>query len=274
MTGRIATLAAAALLLAGCGGDTSSNGTTETTGTTPGTTTSATSTEPTTSLQVYFYRDAALVPVTVEVPETEAVATAALERLLAGPPQGYETTVPPGTELMAVAVADGIATASFSSELGAEPPRTAQGQLVATLSQFPTVDGVHVEVEGAGPVELTDGAGEPVAPGGAATADDYVDLTAEAPIFVRTPARDSTVSRTVSASGTANVFEATIHVEVWSGERMLRTELITATSGSGTRGTWAHSFELPLGPAKLVFFEPSAEDGSPLHETEVFLTVE
>jgi len=33
------------------------------------------------------------------------------------------------------------------------------------------------------------------------------------------------------------------------------------------------SLVLPAGPVKLVFYEPSAEDGRPLHPTVVELTV-
>lgn len=268
MTRPIATLAAAALLLTGCGGG---GGSATTTGETPGTTTGAgTTTAETTTVRTFFYRDAALVPVEAEVPQTEAVATAALGRMLEGPPPGYETALPEGVKLAGIEVVDGVATATFSAGLGF-PPRTAQAQIVSALTQFPTVSAARVAVEGAGPVVLSDGAGRPLDEG--ATAEDYVDLTAEAPIFVRTPARDSTVSSPVIASGTANVFEATFLVEVWSGNRLVRTEVVTATSGTGTRGTWEKTLALPSGPVRLRFYEASAKDGSPLHETEVFLTV-
>jgi Sporulation and spore germination/Immunoglobulin-like domain of bacterial spore germination len=240
--------------LAGCGG-----------GSAPETTTTATQT-----LQVYFFRDAALTPVPVKLPPTEAVATAALGALLAGPPSSYETAIPDGVELTALAIADGNATATFSSTLG-RPTRSAQGQIVSTLTQFPTVKRVAIEVAGYGPVRLSDGADDPV--GSGATRADYVDLTAEAPIFVRRPARDSTVSTPVHASGTGITFEATIAAEMWSGDKLLGTRTITSTTGNGQRGTWAATFDLPPGPAKLVFYEPSAEDGSHLHTTTVFLTV-
>jgi hypothetical protein len=257
----------AGLLLAGCGGgEQAATGTTDTeTGAT--TTTGG----ETTSVKVFFFRNAALVPVTVDVPKTTSVARAALERLLEGPPSGYETAVPSGTELDAVTVADEVAQAAFSRELGT-PTRSAQAQIVSTLTQFPTVEAATISVEGEGAVPLEDGTGTPIA--GPAASDDYVDLTSQAPIFVREPARDSSVTSPVHASGTANVFEATFQVEVWSGDEKLRTQTITATSGSGTRGTWKATIELPPGPARLVFYEPSAEDGRPLHTTPVALTVE
>ncbi len=256
---RLSILAAAAIALAGCGGG-------EPTPTTAGTTPS---TAATTAVRTFFYRDAALVPVTARVPETRAVAQAALEQLLAGPPSGYDTTLPEGVKLDGVKVENGLATASFSSELG-EPLRTAQAQIVATLMQFPTVQGVAIQVDGA-QVPLEDGSGQELA--GPATDADYVDLTADAPIFVRTPARDSTVSGPVHAAGTANVFEATFQVETWSDGKLVATKTITATAGSGTRGTWAATLPVPHGDVKLVFYEPSAKDGSHLHETEVLLHV-
>jgi hypothetical protein len=265
MTRPLVLLTAGALLLAGCGG----GGETTTPGTTAATSTGTTTAAGTITVRTFFYRDAALVPVEVEVAQTEAVATAAVERLLEGPPPGYETALPEGVRLSGIEVADGVATATFSASLGA-PSRTAQAQIVSTLAQFPTVSSARIAVDGSGPVLLTDGGGRPL---DGASPEDYVDLTAEAPIFVETPARDSTVSSPVLASGTANVFEATFLVEIWSGDRALRTEVITATSGTGTRGTWEKRLELPSGPVKLRFYEASAKDGSPQNETEVFLTV-
>ena len=252
-------LAAAAVALAGCGGG-------QYAATTEGTTTA---TKAETAARTFFYRDAALVPVTAGAPETDTPARAALEVLLAGPPAGYDTTLPQGVKLESLTIADGVAIASFSSELG-EPLRTAQAQIVSTLIQFPAVQGVSIEVAGK-PVPLQDGAGEELAR--PATDADYVDLTAEAPIFVRTPARDSTVTSPVHAAGTANVFEATFQVETWAGGKLVGTKTITATSGSGTRGTWAATLPVPAGEVKLVFYEPSAKDGTHLHTTEVFLHV-
>ena len=87
------------------------------------------------------------------------------------------------------------------------------------------------------------------------------------------PKRDSTVSSPVHASGTADVFEATLVAEIWSGGKLLRTQTLTASSGTGTRGTWTATFDVPPGPARLVLYEPSAENGSHLHTAEVDLTV-
>ena len=51
------------------------------------------------AVKAYFLRDNALVPVVVDVPQSRAVARAALEALLAGPPAGYTTAVPEAAKL-------------------------------------------------------------------------------------------------------------------------------------------------------------------------------
>lgn len=249
------------LVVGGCGGSVKTH---------PPTTAPAT-TSGSRSLDTYFFRDGALSRVPVHVADTPAVGTEALEGLLAGPPTGYETALPAGVHLLGLQIGGGVAVARFSRELG-DPTRSAQAQVVATLTQFPEVKGVQIQEEGrtAG-LPLEDGEGNVIRR--PATSADYTDLTAEAPIFVREPGRDSTVSSPVHARGTADVFEGTLAVDVWSGGKRLRTQTVTASSGTGTRGTWSAIIDLPSGPAKLVFYEPSAENGQPLHATTVLLTV-
>jgi hypothetical protein len=255
-------LAAVAVTLAGCGS--SGNGTTAST------TAATTSTAPTQALGAYFFHAGALTRVPVEVRQAPEVATSALNALLSGPPRGDVSAIPDGVTLAAVAVVDDVATATFSASLGT-PTRSAQGQIVYTLSQFPTVHGVSIAVEGSGPVRLQDGSGKDLAR--PATRADYADLTADALIFVRTPARDSSVSSPVRLAGTANTFEATFQIDIRVGERLLGTRTITATSGSGTRGTWSATLELPTGDVTLVLYEASAKDGSHIHVTQVPLHV-
>jgi hypothetical protein len=258
---RLAALAGLALVVSGCGGSVKTHPPTTAPATTSGSRT----------LAAYFFRDGALRRVPVRVADTPAVGTEALEALLAGPPAGYDTALPADVHLLGLQVAGGVAVPRFSSRLG-DPSRSAQAQIIATLTQFPDVKGVQIQEEGrtAG-LPLEDGAGSVIRR--PATLADYTDLTAEAPIFVRQPARDSTVSSPVHASGTADVFEGTLAVDVWSGGKRLRTQTVTASSGTGTRGTWSATIDLPSGPAKLVFYEPSAENGQPLHATTVLLTV-
>ena len=209
-----------------------------------------TTTSATIPVKAYFYRGAGLVPVVVRVPKTDAVATAAVRALLAGPPAGFSTAIPAGAKLKSLTVpASGVATANFSQEL-ANAPRTAQAQIVYTLTQFPTVKGVVIDAVGA-PVRLSNGAGRtaytPV------SRDAYIDLTPDAPIFVETPKRDSTVSSPVEASGTAVVFEATFAVDIYADGKLLRTETITTSAGAPERGTWAITLDLPPGARRAPF---------------------
>src|SRR5437867_4018325 len=83
MTRRLlpAALLALTLSLAGCGGGSSSSPTT--TATTPG--------AGEMTLTAYFVRDGKVAPVDIQVPRTKAVATAALQALIDGPPTGFET---------------------------------------------------------------------------------------------------------------------------------------------------------------------------------------
>ncbi|WP_167136814.1 Gmad2 immunoglobulin-like domain-containing protein [Diaminobutyricimonas sp. TR449] len=97
---------------------------------------------------------------------------------------------------------------------------------------------------------------------------------AEAAITINLPREGATVEVPLTASGTANTFEAALTVEVvnQAGD-ILCLRHIMATSGSGTRGTW----EARLGfvpestadePATLRAYELSAENGRPIHIVE------
>jgi hypothetical protein len=94
-----------------------------------------------------------------------------------------------------------------------------------------------------------------------------------APIVVRAPAHGARVSSPVRVSGTADVFEATFQLEVRAGGRLVSKRTIHATSGTGTRGTWAVKLRLPSGNVTLVLYEASAKDGSHIHVVRVPLHV-
>ena len=79
-------------------------------------------------------------------------------------------------------------------------------------------------------------------------------------------------------TGTANTFEATFNYDlVDSAGKVIATHFVTATSGSGTRGTF--DFTVPYtvdkpGLGKLVVYELSAKDGSRIHSSEVPIYLE
>jgi len=214
------------------------------------------------------------------VPQTTAVATAAMNALLAGPTSsgeraiGMTTAIPAGTTLRHLAIAGGVATVDLTSTFATPGPKSAMtarlAQVVYTLTQFPSVgkgvlfkiDGAAVASFGATGIDLT----KPQVRAG------YESVTP--PIFVDDPAPFDTVSGTLRVSGTADVFEATFRARVVAGS-FRRTLTVRATSGSGTRGTYAFSVVLPAGAASgtLTVWDASAENGAALHIVTIPLAV-
>ncbi|MGH3102719.1 MAG: Gmad2 immunoglobulin-like domain-containing protein [Gaiellaceae bacterium] len=252
-----------AMLLAGCGGaDESSSPATSAPPPPPmpRSTVSETQTRQPeqTALSVYFLRDGQIAAARRTVAGTEAVARAALEALIDGPTArereaGLVTSVSRGLAFERLEVADGAARVDFS---GGRCPSIAQ--VVYTLTQFSTVQRVT-------------GNCIPDAeyPQGLARAD-LEDVTP--PIFVESPTVHEEVSSPVRIRGTANTFEAVFVVNLtdWDG-RIVAEQIVTATSGSGDRGTFDVTvpFEVDRPGGALVVFERSAEDGSQIHVIEI-----
>jgi hypothetical protein len=200
-------------------------------------------------VHAYFLRDGKIAPVARSV-STPAVATAALEQLVAGP-TAHETaqglTSAASKAPTSVTIANGVATLEL-------PVMSHAGlaQVVYTLTQFPTVHGVR------GTRSIGDS--QPL------TRADFEDVTPA--ILVESPLPDQTVTSPLRVTGTANTFEATFDLEIRnsSGVRVA-WRFVTATSGSGTRGTFDTTISFPHtgGPITLVAYEPSAANGKPLH---------
>ena len=231
-------LVALGLLVAGCGGEDN-----EATSTDTDTVTLPASRE----AHVYVLRDGKVWPVARELPATGSEA-AAVDALLEGPTSDEEsdleatTAIPSDTEIDDVQVADGMATVSSSGDFSTE----ALAQLVYTLTQFSTVESVAIDGE-------------------TYTRADFEDQTPA--ILVESPLPFAEVTSPVTASGTANTFEATFNYELTDTDgRIVDEGFVTATSGTGTRGTFEFTtkpFTVPFdGIGSLIVFEPSAEDGS------------
>jgi len=116
---------------------------------------------------------------------------------------------------------------------------------------------------------------KPVDVGGKSyTRNDFEDLTPA--ILVESPLPFASVASPLRVWGTANTFEATFDYElVDKTGKVIAHHFVTATSGSGTRGTFDFTvpFEAPNGLGKLVVFELSAADGSRIHQVEIPLTL-
>jgi len=231
-----------------------------------------------------FTDNAGLAPVLREVPQTQAVGAAALNALLAGPndaelgarPAMY-TAIPAGTRFLGLRIEGGIATVNLSREFesggGSASVLGRLAQVVYTLTQFPTVQGVRFELDGE-PVEVFSGEGvvlsEPVG------RDDYYDQLPT--IFVNRPAWSGVLANPARIVGIANTFEATFQVRIADGAgRALARGPVMATCGTGCWGTFdvTIQYDLPTaGWGTLQVFEFSAADGSVVNRTEypVWLT--
>jgi hypothetical protein len=238
-------LLAAALFLAGCGGSKSANprptSTTSTTITAPPPATTAT--QPEQQFAELYLLDAGdhkLYAVRKQIEATQAVGAAALKALAEGP----DTEVPPNLSLT---IAGGDAHVT-----GAQLSPAATAQVVYTLTQFASVKSVDGKTRR--------------------------DVEAYVPaILVEQPTPHQRVTSPLFVGGNANTFEATFEYDLKDATgRVLDHDFVTATSGSGERGTFG--FAVPFrvaspGDGTLVVYERSAADGSIVHERQIPLTL-
>ncbi len=214
----------------------------------------------------------------VETPEP-GVAAAALRAVLDGPNgrelgAGLTSAIPPATRLLELTIAGGLARADLSGGFregeGSAATRERLAQIVYTLTQFPTVKTARLRIDGHTVPTLGD-----VKLDRALTRADFEDQTPA--ILVESPGFDTAVSSPFTARGTANTFEATFEWELRgaSGE-VLAKHFETATSGTGTRGTFSFAVAFRVAnetQGSLVVFERSAADGSRIHVRSIPLTL-
>jgi hypothetical protein len=78
------------------------------------------------------------------------------------------------------------------------------------------------------------------------------------------------VSAPFTVTGTANTFEANFLYELLDANgAVVDEDFVTATSGTGTRGTFEFTTADAGDVAVLVVFEESAEDGSRMREVRI-----
>jgi germination protein M len=243
----LGTILLSALLLAGgCGGGNEAAPTTTTTMTTVG---------GKTDVRVYWLRNGKVWPVRRTVEATDLVATGAVAELLRGPTEREKadlkatTAIPSSVDNAELNIEDGAARAKLSGDL----PRAGVCQLVYTLTQFRSVQSVTVQ-------------------GKTYTRATCEDVTPA--ILVESPLPFDQVKSPVHATGTANTFEATFQYEVTDTDgKVVAKNFVTATSGTGTRGTFDFTtkpFEVPFdGVGELIVYELSAENGQRIHLAEI-----
>ena len=99
----------------------------------------------------------------------------------------------------------------------------------------------------------------------------------EPPIVVDAPKDGEELTSPAVISGTANVFEATVSYRILteSGE-VVAKGFTTATCGSGCRGTYSVTVPFEVDeptPGIVHVFESSAEDGKPIHDVKIDVTL-
>jgi hypothetical protein len=186
-------------------------------------------------LTVFAMRSGQLRAIVVRVPQTEATAAASLHAL------GIDA---------GVTIAGGTATVDF-------PDATQQqiAEIVFTLTQFPSVQRVDV------------------AAGKGLTRED-VDASYLPQILIESPGVSAKVPKTFHVTGIAQVFEATFMIELRVSNRVVVKQSVTASDGAPARGTFDATLTSPAtGPVEVVAYEPSAENGQPLHTVRIPITV-
>lgn len=259
-----------------------SGGTEATSSADPGTDGSTDSTEAvvTSVVKAYFMDVEKVTPVSGSA-IGKGVASAAMELLLAGPDPsltaGLTTMIPAGTELLGVSIADKVATVDLSSEFtsgGGTLSMTGRvAQVVFTLTQFPTIESVQFEVEGE-PLDVLGGEGVILdTPRTRVTEEQFAPE-----VLIESPTWGTSVPATpLRVRGSANVFEAVFQLEIAdSTGKVIRTQRVQATSGTGTRGTFDATIPLDgvkPGAATIIGSYLSAKDGLRVVVTEVPIIV-
>ena len=198
----------------------------------------------TSSARVYFLRDGEVWPVAREIPNDGDGVDHVLAELAEGPTDeetdlGLTTSLPEDFE------AAEIDTDGLTDE--------ALAQIVYTLTQFPDTDVVEF-------------LGEEYA------RDDFEEQTPS--VLVESPLPFDEVASPITATGTANTFEANFQYELLDADgNVVDENFVTATSGTGTRGTFEFTTADVDDVAALVVYESSAEDGSRMNEVEIPLNV-
>jgi hypothetical protein len=231
--------------------------------------------------QVWFTHGESLFVTERTQPATVAVGSASLGALLAGPTSaeraaGLGTTIPSGTKLLGLNIENGIATVDMSGTYddggGSASERMRLAQVVYTITQFSTVQGVDFRLDGKS-VEAFSGEG--IVLDHPQTRADYDDLLPA--IIVESPTIGQHVSSPVTVSGTANVFEATVSIRILDEHgKQIAESFDTATCGTGCRGDYADKVPYQVDhdqPGTVVVFESSAKDGSPTNVVKIPVTL-
>jgi hypothetical protein len=235
------------------------------------------------AIKVYFALNEKMQPAVRTAPAgTKAVLKAALESLLAGPTSsekagGLSTMIPKGTKLLGVSISANVAIVDFNSKFASGGGSLSMfdrlAQVVYTATQFPDVKAVTFKLNGK-TVKVFGSEGIILDHPRTRKACE-----AETPaILVDDPAWRGTLVSGDTISGTTNVFEAVFHIEIRDADgKLVFNDTVTATSGTGTRGTWSVSPYMSgakAGVGSIRVFADSPKDGTPIDVVKVPVILE
>ena len=139
---------------------------------------------------------------------------------------------------------------------------TRLGQVVYTLTQFPTVKSVVFQIEGEA---VTVFSSEGIVLDGPSTRADYTDLLPD--IWVDRPAFNAAIGNPARVTGNANVFEATFRIAILDAAgKTIADEQVMASCGTGCRGTFDVTIPYTVSKGQcghLRAYSLSAKDGTP-----------
>ena len=239
-------------------------------------------------VRAYFILDGppgskGLVPYLFTVPKTEAIATAAMNALLKGSAvqrdgfQPISSAIPPGTKLLGLTIANGVATVDLSGEFaaggGSSSSQFRLAQVVYTLTQFPSVDTVLFKVDGS--VVTVFGSEGIVLDGPVGRSRFYDQLPT---IFVDRPASGAALGNPGRVAGSAQgLFEATFRITLLDGAGKTVADQQAMAACFCESGTFDVTVAYTIPRAQwgtLRVWDGSAKDGTPenVREYPVWLT--
>jgi hypothetical protein len=208
-----------------------------------------------------------------------AVGSLSLESLFEGPTRAERnaevgSSIVPGTTLLGLTISEGLATVNLDDTfVSEETPAIAVGslaQVVYTLTQFDSVEGVRFQVNGSplrnfGGYEL----------GGPQRRVDFLDQLPA--ILVTSPTIGERVDDPIRIAGTADVFEAVVSISIYDqAGRVIASSFTMATCGTGCRGTYETEVRYDVGttqPGTVRVYEVSAMDGSSINVVDIPVTL-
>lgn len=222
-------------------------------------------------VRLYFLVDGKIAAATRSVDAGSMPATAALNALLASPavnelaigmrsalPAGLSTMAPLRLDSVTKTVTVSLPSIFTSTSASEEAQRT--GQIVYTLTQFPAIQSVAFVIDGK-PYKAMKGDGKRAS--GAVGRADFEKLVPAILVETAKPGNP------LHVEGTANTFEAQFDYALYdAGNKKIASGFVTATSGTGTRGTFKTDISYAISKSQtgtLVAFEKSAKDGSTIN---------